>query len=206
MTGLVISGINSSWAKSITTIRSESDQIIPINKYLSESNRKVLYELNSPKNLSLPSYSREVLIKTYQKIKLDQLETILINNNPTIKIYLEKINQAKSLLRNSLSTWYPTLNLTANGIPQYFESNNYNQSDAISDTSSKQWSSSVSAQIQWDLINPARIPEISEAKDSFEKAKNSYQIKLKDLELKAKKIYFNLQKANEEIEVTFFCL
>ena len=201
MTGLVISGINSSWAKSITTIRSESDQTIPINKYLSESNRKVLYELNSPKNLSLPSYSREVLIKTYQKIKLDQLETILINKNPTIKIYLEKINQAKSLVKNSLSSWYPTLNLTANGIPQYLESTNYNESNSISDTSSKQWSSSISAKIQWDLINPARIPEIASAKDSFEKAKYSYSIIMKDLKLEAKKRYFNLQKANEEIEV-----
>ena len=201
MTGLLISGVNSSWANNISAISNEFIQIRPKNKYLSEANRKVLYELNSPEDLSLPTYSREVLVKTNQKIKLEQLENILLNNNPTIKIYSEKIDQAKSLLKNSLSLWYPTLNLTANGIPQYFESNNYNQSNAIADTSSKQWSSSISGQIQWDLINPARIPEIAAAKDGFEKAKYSYSIIMKDLKLEAKKRYFNLQKANEEIEV-----
>jgi len=201
MTGLFISGINSSWANSIRLIHSDSIQSSPINNYLSQVNRKVLYEFNHPSDLSLPLYSREVLVKTYQKIKLEHLENIILNNNPTIKIYLEKINQAKSLLKNSLSFWYPTLNLTANGIPQYFESNNYNKSNSIADTSSKQWSSSISAKIQWDLINPARIPEIEAAKDGLEKAKYSYSIIMKDLKLEAKKRYFNLQKANEEIKV-----
>ena len=201
LTGLFISGINSSWANSITKIHSQSNQIKPINEYLSQSNKKILYELNHPSNLNLPSYSREVLVKTYEKIKLEQLENIIVNNNPSIKIYLEKINQSKSLLKKSLALWYPTLNLTANGIPQYFESDNYNQSNSIPDTSSKQWSSSLSAQIKWDLINPARIPEIAAAKDSFEKAKYSYSVIMKDLKLEAKKRYFNLQKANEEIKV-----
>jgi len=201
MTGLFISGMNSSWANTITTISSDFNQVKPINKYLNQANRKALYELNHPEDLSIPSYSREVLVKTYQKIKLENLENILVNNNPTLKIYLEKIDQAKSLLKNSLSFWYPTLNLTANGIPQYFEGNNYNQSDAIADTTSKQWSSSLSAQIKWDLINPSRIPEIAAAKDSFEQAKYSYSIIMKDLKLEAKTRYFNLQKANEEIKV-----
>ena len=201
MTGLFISGINSSLANNITTIHSESDNISQPKKYLSLPNREFLYELKHPADLSLPSYSREVLVKSYQKIKLDQLENILLNNNPTIKIYLEKIDQAKSLLRSSLSFWYPTLNLTANGIPQYFESNNYYPSNSITETSSKQWSSSISAQIKWDLINPARRPEIAAAKDGFEKAKYSHSIIIKDLKLEAQKRYFNLQKANEEIEV-----
>ena len=201
ITGLFISGINSSWANSLTKISAESSQKVPINKYLTKSNKKVLFEINYPRYLSLPSSSTEVSVKTFKKIKLEELENILINNNPTSKIYLKKIDQAKSLLKNSLSFWYPTLNLTANGIPKYFESNNYNQSNSIADTSSKQWSSSISAQIQWDLINPARIPEIASAKDGFEKAKYSYSIIMKDLKLEAKKRYFNLQKANEEIEV-----
>ena len=104
-------------------------------------------------------------------------------------------------MKSSLSSWYPTLNLTANGIPQYFESNNYYDSNLIQDTSSKQWSSSISAQVKWDLINPARVPEIASARDSYEKARHSYSIVLRDLKLEAKKRYFNLQKANEEIEV-----
>ena len=201
MTGLLISGINPSWAMITTKILSNSNQIRPVNKYLSKTNTKVIHELNYPSDLSLPSYSREVLVKTYQKIKLEQLDNILLNNNPTIKIYRERINQAKLLLKNSLSLWYPTLNLSANGLPKYFESNNYNQSNSIVDTSSKQWSSSISAQVQWDLINPARIPEIAAAKDGLEKAKYSYSIIMKDISLDAKKRFFKLQKANKEIEV-----
>ncbi|WP_413679014.1 TolC family protein [Prochlorococcus sp. MIT 0916] len=199
--GLFISGLNPLWATSSQKITSNIKIKGDSSKSQSQKPQGVLYELNSPKDLFLPSRSREVLVKTYKKVNLDQLEKILINNNRTIKIYLERVEQAKSILKSSLSSWYPTLNLTANGIPQYFESNNYNESSLIQDTSSKQWSSSISAQIRWDLINPARIPEIASARDSFEKSKYSYSIILRDLKLEAKKRYFNLQKANEEIEV-----
>ena len=38
--------------------------------------------------------------ETYKNINLDQLEEILINNNRTIKIYLEKVDQAIKDNRN----------------------------------------------------------------------------------------------------------
>ena len=199
--GLFLSGLNPLWATSSQNISSNTRLVRESHKDKMQKKQGFLYELNSPDDLSLPSRSREVLVKTFKNINLDHLENILINNNRTIKIYLEKIDQAKSILKSSLSSWYPTLNLTANGIPQYFESDNYNESNFIQDTSSKQWSSSISAQFKWDLINPARVPEIESARDSFEKAKHSYSIVLRDLKLEAKKRYFNLQKANEEIEV-----
>ncbi len=199
--GLFISGLNPLWATSSQKITSNIKTKGELSNNQKQKAQGVLYELNSPEDLFLPSRSREVLVKTYQNVNLNQLENILINNNRTIKIYLERVNQAQSLLKSSLSSWYPTLNLTANGIPQYFESNNYNESSVIQDTSSKQWSSSISTQIQWDLINPARVPEIAAARDGFEKSKYSYSIILRDLKLEAKKRYFNLQKANEEIEV-----
>ena len=153
--GLFISGLNPLWATSLHKINSNIKTKGDLIKSQNKKQQDVLYELNSPEDLFLPSRSREVLVKTYQKVNLDQLENILINNNRTIKIYLERVDQAKSILKSSLSLWYPTLNLTANGIPQYFESSNYNESNLIKDTSSKQWSSSISAQIKWDLINPA---------------------------------------------------
>ncbi len=199
--GLFISGINPLWATSsqkiISKVRFQED----LNKNQSQKKHGLLYTLNSPIDLSLPSRKQEVLVKTYKTITLDQLEKILINNNRTIKIYLERIDQAKSILKRALSSWYPTLNLTANGIPQYFSSNNYNESSLIKDTSSKQWSSSLNAQVKWDLINPARVPEIASARDSLEKSKYTYSIMLRDLKLEAKRRYFNLQKANEEIKV-----
>jgi len=199
--GLFISGLNPLWATSSQKITSNTIIKGELNKNQSQKKQDILYELHSPEDLFLPSRSRDVLVKTYKNVTLDQLETILINNNRTIKAYLEKVDQAKSLLKSSLSSWYPTLNLTANGIPQYFESKNYYDSSFRPDTSSKQWSSSISAQLKWDLINPARIPDIASARDNFEKSKYSYSIVLRDLKLEAKKRYFNLQKANEEIEV-----
>jgi len=199
--GLFISGLNPLWATSSQKITSNMNVKGESSKHQSDKPQGVLYELNSPEDLFLPSRSREVLVKTYQNVNLNQLENILINNNRTIKIYLERVDQARSMLKNSLSSWYPTLNLTANGIPQYFEAYNYNDSSLIADTKSKQWRSSISAQIKWDIINPARVPEIESAKDSYEKSKYSYSIVLRDLKLEAKKRYFNLQKANEEIKV-----
>ena len=125
--GLFISGLNPLWATSSQKITSDIKIKGNSSKSLSQNQKqqRVLYELNAPEDLFLPSRSREVLVKTYQKVNLDQLENLLINNNRTIKIYLERVEQAKSILKSSLSLWYPTLNLTANGIPQYFESNNY---------------------------------------------------------------------------------
>ncbi len=199
--GLFVSGINPLWATSSQKIISKARMSADLNTNQSSKRQGSLYKVASPNDLFVPSKSRDVLVKTYKNINLDELENILINNNRTIKVHLEKIDQAKSLLRSSLSSWYPTLNLSANGIPQYFESSNYNESNLIKDTSSKQWSSSISAQIKWDLINPARVPEIASAKDSFEKAKYSYSIILRDLKLEAKKRYYSLQKSNEEIEV-----
>ena len=187
--GLFISGLNPLWATSSQTLAPNTRSIRELNKYQSQESKGILYELNSPKDLFVPSRSGEVLVKTYKNVNLDQLENILINNNRTIKIYLEKVDQAKSILKSSLSLWYPTLNLTSNGIPQYFSSNNYNESSLTKDTSSRQWSSSINAQIKWDLINPSRIPEIEAAKDNLEKAKYSYSIIMKDLKLEAKKRY-----------------
>ena len=197
--GLFISGLNPLWASSSQKISSKT--MIRGGSNKNQIQKESVSKFNSPDNLYLPSRSREVLIKTFKSIDMDQLETILINNNQTIKVYLEKVNQAKSMLRNSLSSWYPTLNLTANGIPQYLKSNNYYESNSIPNTSSNQLSSSITAQLKWDLINPARIPQITSARDSLEKARYSYSIILRDLKLEAKKRYFNLQKANEEIKV-----
>ena len=199
--GLFISGINPLWATSSQKIVSKIRFQEELSKNQSQKIQGLLHELNSPEDLFRPSRPREVLVKTYKNVNLNQLETILINNNRTIKIYLEKVDQAKSILKSSLSSWYPTLSLTANGLPQYFSSNNYNESNLIKDTTSKQWSSSINAQIKWDLINPARVPEIASARDSFEKSKYTYSIILRDLKLEAKKRYFNLQKTNEEIKV-----
>ena len=78
--GLFISGLNPLWATSSQKITSNSRGIKEFNKNQIHNNQAILYELNSPDDLSLPSRSREVLVKTFKEINLDQLENILINN------------------------------------------------------------------------------------------------------------------------------
>ena len=84
--GLFISGLNPLWATSSQKITSDIKIKGNSSKSLSQNQKqqRVLYELNAPEDLFLPSRSSEVLVKTYQKVNLDQLENLLINNNRTI--------------------------------------------------------------------------------------------------------------------------
>jgi len=65
--GLFISGLNPLWAISSQKITSN----IKMKGSSSQSQKqpRVLHELNSPEDLFLPSKSREVLVKTYQKAR-----------------------------------------------------------------------------------------------------------------------------------------
>ena len=55
--------------------------------------------------------------------------------------------------------------------------------------------------MRWDLINPARIPEIAAARDRYERAGDSYLIALRDLRLETQTAYFNLQEADEGVRI-----
>ena len=134
--GLLISGLIPLWTTSLQKATSKTIIIGESKKNHTQKKQETINKLSSIEYLSLPTRSKDLTITTLKKINLNQLEKILINNNQRVKVYLRKIDQAKSILKSSLSAWYPTLNLTANGIPQYFESNNYNESNLISDTSS----------------------------------------------------------------------
>ena len=133
--GLFISGLNPLWATSSEKLTAKTEIIGKSNASKIQKNKEFLYALSSNNDLSLPSRSSDVIVKSFKKINLDELEKILINNNRTVKVYLKQVDQAQSILKSSLSSWYPTLNLTANGIPQYFESNNYFDSNLIQDLS-----------------------------------------------------------------------
>ena len=55
--------------------------------------------------------------------------------------------------------------------------------------------------MSWDLINPARVPQIAAARDQFEKAADSYLIALRDLRLETATAYFDLQEADEGVRI-----
>ena len=181
--------------------------------------------LKSPPSLALPNLPDQVRIRELRPITLAEAEQLAEVNSPNLKAVALQVQQAKSSLRASISRWYPTLDLRANGLPQYLSSENRSfesngteltnplnsltdsqQDEATQRTTESQRTSQVtsanfSAQLRWNLIDPARVPEISAARDNFERVRDSYLIALRDLRLTVATAYFTLQRFDESVNV-----
>ena len=68
-------------------------------------------------------------------------------------------------------------------------------------TTSSQWTANFAAQVQWNLIDPARVPQIAAARDGYEKARDTYLIALRELRLNTATRYFNLQRQDEQVRI-----
>ena len=55
--------------------------------------------------------------------------------------------------------------------------------------------------MSWDLINPARVPQIAAARDRFERAGDAYLIALRDLRLEVQTAYFALQQSDAGVRI-----
>ncbi|NBQ92301.1 MAG: TolC family protein, partial [Betaproteobacteria bacterium] len=137
-----------------------------------------------------------------------EAENLAEVNNPELKAIASQVDQAQSNLRVKLAQWYPTLSLTANGFPNYTGgqqmTNDANPNTAASGnllSITNRWGMTSSLTAQWDVINPQRVPEVSAARDQFEKAKNQYLIGLRDLRLQTAEAYFNLLREDEQVRV-----
>ena len=172
--------------------------------------------LNSPDSLALPDLPSQVTIRELRPLTLAEVERLVEVNNPSLKAAASQVEQAKSAVLAAISAWYPTVNLTANGLPQYLEGEQYRNPDSIGansvnpetgdpirqpNTYTNRWSANFSAQVQWNLIDPARVPQISAARDSFEKASDAYLIALRDLRLQSSTSYFQLQRQDEQVRI-----
>ncbi len=185
--------------------------------------------LKSPDNLALPDLPSQVTIRELRPLTLAEVERLVEVNNPSLKAAASQVQQAKSAVRAAIAAWYPTVNLTANGLPQYLEGEQFrsNTNDSINPltgepfdennplsnsennqlsnrgpfTYSKRWSATFSAQVNWKLIDPARVPQIAAARDNFEKASDAYLIALRELRLSASRNYFQLQRQDEQVRI-----
>ena len=182
--------------------------------------------LKAPPSLALPNQPDQVRIRELRPLTLAEVERLAEVNNPNLKAVALEVQQAKSNLRAAISSWYPTLNLTANGLPQYlagesqrFDSSrsesqrlNSSGSDSINPftdlevedgrlTRTEIVSANFAARLNWNLIDPARVPEIAAARDTFERARDSYLISLRDLRLSATEAYIRLQERDETVNV-----
>ena len=203
-----------------------------------------LNDLGSPPSLALPDRPEQVRIRELRPITLEQSLQIIEVNSPSLKAAASRVDQSKSRLRAAISAWYPSVNLSANGFPEYFKSYRYRNPDFTaaqtrvgsnltsfnpfiqefntftgSDVDplenesrtverqgrnefyTREWRVNLAVSINWDIINPARVPEISAARDQFERARDAYLIALRDLRLDASTSYFTLQAADERVRV-----
>ena len=157
------------------------------------------YEESSLKQHAIHKEIEAIKISNQTLIKLKDLGDLIKKNSNELKVLEIKIEEARYILRSEIAAWYPTLNISSTGLPQYITGNAYN---ALStNTSSNQIKASLTATVKWDLINPSRKPEIELAKDQFEKAKLAYSIKYRDLFLEAHIQFFNLQKSIQDIRI-----
>ena len=124
-----------------------------------------LESLVAPPPLALPNAPSQVRIHELRPLTLEEATQLAEFNSPTLKAAASRVDQAKSALRAAISAWYPTVDLSSSGLPEYFASNSYRNPDFGSDQFARQWKVNGVLKVSWDLINPARVPQIAAARD-----------------------------------------
>ena len=191
---------------------------------------KSLESLVAPPSLALPDLPSQVRIHELRPLTLEEALQLAEFNSPKLKAAASQVDQAKSALRSAIAAWYPTVDLSASGLPEYFKSYSYRNPDFVPDRIvrkptgqlnpitgeeitlpvtrdgyneryGREWRASMSLQVSWDLINPSRVPVIASARDQFERAGDSYLIALRDLRLEAATAYFDLQETDEGVRI-----
>ena len=189
-----------------------------------------LEPLKAPPSLALPNAPSQVRIHELRPLTLEEALQLAEFNSPRLKAAASQVDQAKSALRAAIAAWYPQVDLSASGLPEYFKSYSYQNPDFVPDRVvrkptgqvnpvsgeevtrpvtrdgfneryGREWRVNLSLQVSWDLINPARVPQIAAARDQFEQSRDSYLIALRDLRLEAATAYFDLQEADEGVRI-----
>ena len=164
-----------------------------------------LESLVAPSPLALPDDPVQVRIHELRPLFLEEALQLAEFNSPQLKAAASQVDQAKSALRAAISAWYPKVDLSASGLPEYFESYSYRNPDfaleGANERYSREWKVNGGLKVSWDLIDPARVPQIALARDQFERAGDSYLIALRDLRLATATAYFDLQEADERVRI-----
>ena len=186
-----------------------------------------LQPLSAPPSLVLPDQKQQVSTHELRPLTLEDALLLAEVNSPTLKAAASQVEQFKSSLRAAISSWYPTVDLSASGLPEYFKSYTFQNPDFVPGISTpavtnpltgeeispaqerdgeneryaREWRVNASLQVSWDIINPRRVPQIAAARDRYEKSRDSYAIALRDLRLETSTDYFNLQEADEGVRI-----
>jgi len=174
-----------------------------------------LEDLKSPDSLALPDLPSQVTTRQLRPLTLSEVERLVEVNSPLLKAAASEVEQAKSAVRAAISAWYPTVNLRANGLPQYLDGEQYRNPDFLAgainpltgqqlrspDTYTRTWTANFRTEVQWNLIDPQRVPQIAAARDAFERTSDAYLIALREQRLKAATLYFQLQRQDEQVRI-----
>ncbi len=170
-----------------------------------------LLPLTAPPSLALPDSPSQVRIHELRPLTLEEALQLAEVNSPQLKAVAFQVDQAKSSLRAAVAAWYPTIDLSASGLPEYFASYSYRNPDFVSpdpltgkpknEFYGREWRVNGRLQVSWDLINPARVPQIAAARDRFERAGDAYLIALRDLRLEVQTAYFALQQSDAGVRI-----
>ena len=131
-----------------------------------------------------------------QFIKFEDIQELILTQNLELRSLRESVKASSYNLSSKISKRYPSLDLNANGLPQYLYSKSFDNKSI--DTKSSQYQINPSLNLRWDIIDPQRGLEIKSAKNSFEIAKNNYEIKKNDLIQEAKSRYHKFQKSAQD--------
>ncbi len=139
------------------------------------------------------------IIDSEAYIDLDNLKSILIENNKELKILKSKIEQSNANYKSKLATWLPRFYVNSNELPNYAVGNDYNNIN--NDTSTDKLSVGANANLDWDIVKPNRRLEIKVANEELINSKNIYKSKINDLYLESVKLYYYIQASYQEISL-----
>ena len=92
-----------------------------------------LEPLVAPPSLALPNAPSQVRIHELRPLTLEEALQLAEFNSPNLKAAASQVDQAKSALRAAIAAWYPTVDLSASGLPEYFKSYSYRNPDFVPD-------------------------------------------------------------------------
>ena len=144
-------------------------------------------------------FSTDIREKEPKVVQFENLEKIIKEKSHELKIMESRIEEARQMMKGTVSAWSPILNLSSTGLPQYTKGKTYHSLAPNKSTNQKK--ASLQATIKWDLINPSRTPQINNAKANLENARIAYSLRHRDLLLEAKLRFLQLQHSLQDVRI-----
>ena len=159
-------------------------------------NKKKLVN-KSKKNIekNLKNNSKKVLIKL-KTIEFDDLIKLIDDNNLELKAEKSKLKQLENNLSIVNSEFKPSLQLMADGFPQYSfgEGNNPKKE-------SRELKGSLSATVSYKLYDPEKSHKVKLSNNQLLKAQAAYDIFRNEIISRTESLFIELQLASNKVEI-----